>query len=344
MPMHGPQPGGQGPGARVEQGLPVAGVLGLGLDVGAGGGDIELDAGGDLLALDDGRGLGDVGEAGVDAAHEVGLVDHHGAALHLGDGGHRFDMVWAGDMGGDGGEVEGELDGVRGVVVGLESSGVPAVDLVAGVGALGSAVACAGPGGSGEVVGPREQGVAEDLIEGEDAGEGAPLGGHVGDGEAVVHGEAGDTVADELDGVVEDLVLVEQAAEGDDDILADDAGPEAAGECAAGDGWHLPPGLSCGPEAGGVGADDWGAEGGDGAVHVGVRVGADDHRAGDGVALLDHDLVGDAGAGGVEVDLVLEGELLDLGVLGEVLGGVVLDVVVDGEDGLGGVVDAGLEA
>ena len=50
-------------------------------------------------------------------------------------------------------------------------------------------------------------------------------------------------------------------------------------------------------------------------------------------------VVADARARGVEVDGVLAGELLDLGVLAQVLRRLVLDVVVDGEDGLARIVD-----
>jgi hypothetical protein len=153
-----------------------------------------------------------------------------------------------------------------------------------------------------------------------------------------------DAVADELDGVVKHLVAVEGAAEGDDDVLADDAVAEAAREDAPGDGRDLPPGGAGGPETGGVRAHDRRAQRPDPAVEVGVGVGADHHGTGDGVALFHHDLVADAGAGGVVVDAVVVGELFDFGVLAEVLGGVVLDVVVDGEDGLGGVGDAGRPA
>jgi hypothetical protein len=50
-------------------------------------------------------------------------------------------------------------------------------------------------------------------------------------------------------------------------------------------------------------------------------------------------LVADAAAGGEEVDGVLAGEALDVGVLPEVLLALVLDVVIEGEDGLSRIVD-----
>ena len=49
----------------------------------------------------------------------------------------------------------------------------------------------------------------------------------------------------------------------------------------------------------------------------------------------------DPSTGGEEIYPVGRGELFNLGILGEVCGGVVLDVVVEGEDGLAGVEDFG---
>jgi len=49
----------------------------------------------------------------------------------------------------------------------------------------------------------------------------------------------------------------------------------------------------------------------------------------------------DSSAGGEEIYPVVRGEFLDLGILGEVCGGFVLDIVVECEDGLTGVKDFG---
>ena len=70
-----------------------------------------------------------------------------------------------------------------------------------------------------------------------------------------------------------------------------------------------------------------------------MRVGADDHGAGCHVPSLDHHLVTDARAGRIEVDAVFACELLDAGVLPEILGGEVLDVVINGIDRLRRIMD-----
>jgi hypothetical protein len=58
-----------------------------------------------------------------------------------------------------------------------------------------------------------------------------------------------------------------------------------------------------------------------------VTVARNDHRSRPGVTLLDHDLVADSPTSGVEIDAILLGEFLDVGVLGE--------------DGLGGAMNGG---
>jgi hypothetical protein len=72
-----------------------------------------------------------------------------------------------------------------------------------------------------------------------------------------------------------------------------------------------------------------------------VTVARNDHRSRPGVTLLDHDLVADSPTSGVEIDAILLGEFLDVGVLGEVLLRLILDVVVEREDGLGGAMNGG---
>ena len=72
-----------------------------------------------------------------------------------------------------------------------------------------------------------------------------------------------------------------------------------------------------------------------------MRVTRDRHHSGESVALLDHDLVADSAPGGVEVDVVLPREGLNLSVLGQVSLGPVLDVVVEGEYSLAGIGDLG---
>jgi hypothetical protein len=137
--------------------------------------------------------------------------------------------------------------------------------------------------------------------------------------------------------LVQDLVLVEATAQRDDDILAHHAGTERALEAHTGDGRHLPPGLAGCPDGRRVGAHDGRAQRGHRAVDVRVRIAGHRHATRRHVPLLDHHLVADAGAGRVEVDAVLLGELLYAPVFGEVFLGLVLNVVVDGEYRLPGV-------
>src|SRR5262249_8524295 len=159
------------------------------------------------------------------------------------------------------------------------------------------------------------------------AGERAPFRSHVRNGHPLIDGQSRDAVTDEFHRVIQNLVLVEQSTKRDDHILTDDAGPEFAFQNQLGDRRRLPPGYAGRPEAGGIRADHWRAEATEGAIKIGVGIGADDHRTRYHIALLDHDLVRDAGAGWVEIDAVLLGEALDAGVLVQILRRQVLNVM-----------------
>lgn len=71
-----------------------------------------------------------------------------------------------------------------------------------------------------------------------------------------------------------------------------------------------------------------------------MTVTSDSEGVGKGVALFDEDLVADAATGGIEVNGMSAGESLYGSILGEVLGRLVLDIVVEGEYKLPGIVDA----
>ena len=166
-----------------------------------------------------------------------------------------------------------------------------------------------------------------------------PFGGHIGDREAIVHGQRGDPVAREFDGGVEDLVLVERAAERDDHVLPGDAGREPSSQLDFDDAGHLPPGRAGGPYGRRVSPDDGRADAPHAAVHVAVAVGRDGEGVRKGVAFLDEDLMADPTTGGVEIDSLRARKGLDLGVFVQVLGRFVLDVVVERENRLPGRLD-----
>ena len=69
-----------------------------------------------------------------------------------------------------------------------------------------------------------------------------------------------------------------------------------------------------------------------------MRVTPDAERTRKNVASRNHHLVPDPTTGGIEGDALIGRKGLDLRVLGQVLLAAVLDVVVQGEDGLAGIV------
>jgi hypothetical protein len=72
-----------------------------------------------------------------------------------------------------------------------------------------------------------------------------------------------------------------------------------------------------------------------------VRIRRDDERARKRVSFFYEDLVPDSASGAVEIDTVRARKGFDRCVFLKVFWGFVLDVVVEGEDGLVGVVDFG---
>ncbi len=182
--------------------------------------------------------------------------------------------------------------------------------------------------------------VQGDVVNREPAHQRAPLGRHVGDAQTRVHAERSHARTGEFDGGVQHFLVVVEATEGDDDVFAGDARRKLAFEHDLDAARNLPPELAGGPDRCGVGADDRGPDRPQRAVHVGVRIGGDDERARQHVALLDHDLVADASARRVEVDAMLARKLLHATILGQVRLVSILDIVIGGEDRLLRVVDS----
>ncbi len=237
-------------------------------------------------------------------------------------------------MRGDLRQIELQLLGVVGVRVRGEPLGVPSVNPFLRVRRRIVAPPC-------EEVGSLTQPGAQHLVEWKHAGQGAPLGGHIRDGQPLVHGEVGQVIAGELHAAVEHFVLVVHAAQRDDHVFAHHSGSKPAGELHLHDVRHFPPRLARGPDGCGVRADDRRSQRGQGPVQVRVRIGRHHQAARRDESLLHHDLVPDARARREEPDAVLFGKRLDLGVLGQVVGVAVLNVVIDREHRLVRVGDAG---
>ncbi len=321
--MQAPQPGGSGraPASRSACQTPLA--LGLGLDPGRRRGDVELDGVGDPAAAQHLGRLGEVIHPRVDAGQQVGLVDRDPLRRDLRHRPRDRHRVRAGDLRRHRSQVEGDLGGVVGVGVGLRRHAQPARDH-----RLGEAVEDAARGERAGALAQVERGR---LVEREPADQGAPLGGHVGDRHPLRDRQARDARAVELDRRVEDLVRAVESAQGEDHVLADHAGVQAPLEHHLHGARHLPPGAAGGPDRGGIGAHHRSADRGQRAVHVRVRVGRHNQAAGVDEAVLDHQLVADAGARRVKDDALLAGKGLDCFVLRQVGRGAVLDVVVEGE-------------
>ena len=102
---------------RTDQSIPRTKLLRLPLNLRARSRDEEVDAWSDLAALHDVRSGDDVGETGVRAAEEVGLVDRYTLRFQYGDRVGDLYTVWSGYVWNEGGEVKDEVGGVLGVGV-----------------------------------------------------------------------------------------------------------------------------------------------------------------------------------------------------------------------------------
>ena len=149
--------------------------------------------------------------------------------------------------------------------------------------------------------------------------------------QARVHAERRHAWAGELDRGVQHFLLVVQAAERDDHVFAGRTRRELAFEHNLDGARNLPPEFAGRPDGRRVGAHHRRADRAERAVHIGVRIGGDDKGAGQHIALLDHDLVADAGARRIEIDALLARERLHGGILGQVRCILILDVVIGGE-------------
>lgn len=72
-----------------------------------------------------------------------------------------------------------------------------------------------------------------------------------------------------------------------------------------------------------------------------MAIRGDGKRLRKGIAFLHHDLMPNASSRGVEVDALLAGKYLNLAVLFQILGRLVLNIVVERKDDLRGVLDLG---
>eukprot|EP00123_Amoebidium_parasiticum_P015301 comp22883_c0_seq1/m.36156 comp22883_c0_seq1/g.36156 ORF comp22883_c0_seq1/g.36156 comp22883_c0_seq1/m.36156 type:complete len:371 (+) comp22883_c0_seq1:1433-2545(+) len=243
-------------------------------------------------------------------------------------------------MGTHGGQVEGECLCVEGPRVGLHGLGCCPCGLQTLLVKPWVHAACIGVGGhTGQTtlshrVNSPLQPVQQHAVRREDAGQCAPLGGHVGHRQPVINAQPGNPWAVKLYGMVEHLILVEVSTQRHNHILTRHTGLQLARKHHLSHGGHLPPGLSGGPDGGSICAHHGGAQAADAAVHVAVAVRGHHHGMWVCIALFAHHLVANASACRIEVDAVGLCKGLDGAVLGEILFALVLYIVVQREHNL----------
>ncbi len=93
----------------IHEGFPVAVGLGLGLHVRRSCGYIKLDPLGDGVALHHLGGGGEILLPRVDATQQIRLVDLDAVFFDIRQGAHHFDMIGAGNMRHDRGQIQRHL-------------------------------------------------------------------------------------------------------------------------------------------------------------------------------------------------------------------------------------------
>jgi len=249
----------QSPG--LDDGVGVAGLVGLEHDGAGGGTDQQAHALLDLLALEYGCGLGNILEPAVGAGADEGLVDPdvfklsgergviHGVGL--GDGRLQLRNI----------NVDGAL--VDSIVVGLDGLVLIAAPLLLQI-------------------------VLRDLVGGEEADLGPGLDGHVGDGEALRHGHPIDGLAAELKGPVGGAVGADPADQAEDEVLGAHPSGEFAGNADAEGLRNTQPGLAQRPGHGDVAGAHARGEGAEAAGCDGMGVGPHDDLTRTGQVLGDY--------------------------------------------------------
>ena len=211
-----------------------------------------------LFPLQNSSGLPQVLDAPIGAGADHHLVDVQ--AGHLAD-----HLGVLGEMGhGDGGfqlvQIDDYLPCVDRIGIGLKGlagTAHPAVDILHGL-----------------------------LVYGEDSVLAAGLDGHVGDGEAVVHGQGGHALPGELQGLIQGTVHPDLADQVQDHILAADAGLELPLQGHLDGRGDLEPQQAGGHARSHVGGADAGGEGTQRAVGAGMGVGPHDDLSRGGQPLL----------------------------------------------------------
>ena len=178
-----------------------------------------------------------------------------------------------------------------------------------------------------------------DVVNREPAHQRPPFGAHVRYREARVYGKTGHARTREFHSGVQHFIVVVEPAKRDDDVFACRAVGKLAFENHLDAARNLPPELACCPHGCPIGTHDRSADRAQGSVHVGVRIGRHDERTRNHIAALHHDLVSYTRTSGIKVDAVLLGERFDRAVLLLVGFLLVLNIVVESEDELLGIVN-----
>ncbi|KAH3664205.1 hypothetical protein OGAPHI_004556 [Ogataea philodendri] len=228
--------------SSVQKSLPSTSGLSVGLDLGRGSSNVELDSRSNLVALDDIGSSFDVTESRVGTGNQVRLVDLHVLGRKIAQGARHLHRVWSRNVRRQRRQVDRQRLGIVRIVVGSK--------LVLSQCFQGLVV------DSWVVRTESEQSVGVELdqrlVNREQTRQSTPFGGHVGNSQTVVDWKFLDLVSNKLDSMVQNLVVVEQSTQRHNHVLSGDSLGKTPLQLNLGNRWNLPPGLAGSPDGGSV--------------------------------------------------------------------------------------------
>ena len=317
-------------GTCSQQRLPDAMLLSLLLHPFAGSAQIKLHSRRDLFPFHNFCRRRQVLESRVHARKQVSLLNRDLLLFHRRQRLHHLNGVGARDVRRNIPKIKHNAGGIHCIRIRPRRILLPVLDVL--IGEAFDSHRCQAPLHTFKIFN-------RDFVHWEPAHQRSPLGRHVRDGEPRIHRQAGYSRSSELDCRVQHLIVVVETAQSDDDVFPGCSVRQSPFEHHLDGPRYLPPELSGCPDGCRVSANNWGAHGTNGPIHIRMRVRSHYERSRYCISALHHDLVTNARACGIEINSVLLGECLYGAIFGLVRFVFVLNVVIECKNKLFGIVN-----
>ena len=141
--------------------------------------------------------------------------------------------------------------------------------------------------------------------------------------------------------MIQDFILIKKSSQSNDHIFTCNPWSKLSCQLYLGDWRDLPPGSARGPDCGSIGTHHRSPQHTQTTIHIGMTVRCDHHFARPGIPFFTHDLMTNSTPGRIEINIHFCGKILNLSIFIEVGFTGILDIVVQGKNGLSGVDNTG---